>query len=620
MPTRPGPDNETPPPMPTRPRYDEETPPPMPARPESPPAPELPRRRDFDIDLMRPVAKAAPPKPAKKTVEISSYSSPAEKFGSGAAFSFNSKTKFGSSENNPEKQYSSFAEMENKIKGTKPIEIPINQLNTPTSNTQKAPIKPAKSDWLSSTLLKANVSSGPYVPKPSYFSAISAAQAAKSQGANTSTILTKAHTSSTLSKPKPASPERATSSPGRATSWLDSAVKKILSHESYAEPNQRNFTIDNDEDKKMTWLDSVAKKGPKHEYVEIKPSYQIPKKPASLSSKKYESEEAKKLDSPDVELAKVQAVVKKVPPPKPSKLEKKKEDDDELLKSQLGRLSPTKTFNTTKKDFAAKDTELLKQQLSKLGSKSNSYVKTSTNYKEQDTELLRSQLSKLGSKPVKLSPQKEKDKAEGLLALSKLKPVKAPPQKVPEKPEALRRLDDLKGNKETDSKVGKKAPPKPMALKKSDRVETQQGRISELPNASHENGSRSDLSKAPPPSSFEDKLSSILKSSTAPTLGASPLAPVSRSSTEPGLSKRKDTSGGKLTHPNKSRAKGPRRKLPKSMAQSKQDEVQPASLSVEKRVPPAIKTKSSRVPPPINAKPSLDKMKPSRNFSGEVFI
>lgn len=620
MPIRPRSDDETPPPMPVRPGSDEATPPPMPARPDSPPAPALPRRREFDIDLMRPVAKAAPPKPVKKIVE--KVSSPIGQFGrvsgSNPVSNSNYKTKFGSSENKPDKQYSSFAEMEDKIKGTKPVEIPINELNTPASSNQKAPIKPAKSDWLSSTLLKPNVSSGTYVPKPSYFSAISAAQAAKSLGANTSTILMNTHTPSTTTLAT--SPNRATSSPDRPTSWLDSAVKKTLSHESYTEPNQRNFTIDTDEDKKMTWLDSVAKKGPKHEYVEKRPSYQIPKKPASLSTKRYENEDPKKFVSPDVESAKVLAVVKKIPPPKPSKLDKKKEDHDELLRSQLGRLSPTKSFGSTaKKDFAAKDTELLKQQLSKLGSKGNSYAKTSTNYKEQDTELLRSQLSKLGSKTVKLPPQKEKDKAEGLLALSKLKPVKAPPQKVPEKPEALRRLDNLKGVKETDSKAGKKAPPKPETLKKLNRVETQQDTITELPSSS-QNGSLSDLSKATPPASFEDRLSSILKSSTAPTLGASPMAPVSRSITDPGLSKRRDTSGGKLMHPNKSRAKGPRRKLPKSMARTKQAEAAPVGLSVEKRDTPGLKSKSSRIPPPIKAKPSLDQMKPSRNFSGEVFI
>lgn len=654
---------DIPPPMPSRPQ--EESPPPMPARPESPPPPALPLRRNVDVDiqLMRPVAKTAPPKPSKlssskgfdwsdngpetgakyqynggigagkgynwaENEPKSQYGANDSKFSAKSPYNwtenepksvsaggFNSKTKFGSIMNPTEKQYGSFAAMESKIKQSEAqSDTQIKQSNTQTKQPETkpvAPLKPAKSDWLSSTILKSNVSSGPYVPKPSYFSAISAAQAAKSQGAATSMTPSKPQPqpkpSSSINLSKPTSSPGRPLSPNKPTSWLDSVVQKTPGHDAYSDPNKRNFTInkpaDKDDDNKLTWLDSIAQKETRHEYIEAKPSFQIPKKPASLSSKKtFENEEPElvshlskfkaeaKKPVPPKPLAKPQIELKTAPP-KPAKLEKKQ--DEELLKSHLGRLSPTKTLAHTKQEFAAQDNELLKQQLSKLGSKTSFVKPSTTNYKEQDNELLRSQLSKLGSKPTKLPPQKEKDEAEGLLALSKLKPAKAPPQKVPEKPEALRRLEALKKGPE---KEPKKAPPKP---------------IKQLNDTQEKSGSQSDLTAAP--ASFHDQLSSILKSSTAPALGAPSMAPVNRSKTDPSLSKRKDTAGGKLTHPNKARAKGPRRKLPKSIAKS-------TETTTSSPGPVATPLVKKRLPPPIKAKPNLDQLKPSRNFSGELFI
>lgn len=285
--------------------------------------------------------------------------------------------------------------------------------------------------------------------------------------------------------------------------------------------------------------------------------------------------------------------------PKPT-IEAYKDKDSEELKNQILRLSPTKPkeapIKPAKKDFDNEQKELLKSQLLKLSQKKTPPAKPS---------------------PLKIKPSIDKpsgDDPEAISALHSLKPAKPAALKAPPKPEALQKFCTIRDH--DDSKVA-------LSVKNS----------------------------------FQAELSGVLRSSTEPSLGRSQFSSGSSSSlTEtskaepPKASIRRvqtEPSADKIEHVTKSRAKGPRRRLPKYLNEkaSSQVKIQPKEIMKESeaelkdgkdtsdgassneasfketsekptKVPPK---KPAKKPPPIKAKKPDILVKP-RNVSGELFI
>lgn len=283
---------------------------------------------------------------------------------------------------------------------------------------------------------------------------------------------------------------------------------------------------------------------------------QLEKKIQDLDPKHIEKQKPPKPEKPGKLEQKASPPVKARPvaPPKPLKPTLNSYQDSDLLelRAQILRLSPTKatTVRATSSGFDAEQKGLLKSQLGKLSAKTAPVRPV---------------------KPAKFVPEEP----EALSTLGKLKPAKPAPLKVQPKPEALRRLESMK--------KGFQAPAAPKAEEK-------------------------------PPANFQAELSSILRRSTAPSLGApvvsQPEVSLQRSQTLP-------SSQGKLTHPNKSRSRGPKRRLPTMGAST--SAVNSAATTPRTATLSGMQyPKPKKVPPPKGKKPNLD-VKP-RIVSGELFI
>lgn len=297
----------------------------------------------------------------------------------------------------------------------------------------------------------------------------------------------------------------------------------------------------------------------------------------------------------------------KLAPPKPAKpsLKAYEEKDSQELKNRILGLSPTKPkgppAKPEKKDFDSDQKDLLKSQLEKLSKKLPPAKPAKPSRKpsfgnEKEVEGINALHSLKPAKPAK-SPeiskaqvkQPEKE-AEGLSALHKLRPIKPASLKAPTKPERTPSED--------------------------------------------------------PKSSFHAELSGIIRASTEPSMRHSnalssslldilkitpPNLPIRRIRTDPAPSK--------IVHATKSRSKGPKRRLPKSVAGDnnlptiKQEETKPPVFSgiglkmaafesdsqPENKVVKTPPPKPAKKPPPIKAKKPDILAKP-RNVSGELFI
>lgn len=253
-----------------------------------------------------------------------------------------------------------------------------------------------------------------------------------------------------------------------------------------------------------------------------------------------------KPELPKTKFSKIAEVKSKPAPPKKpdSKFFEKK--DTELLKAQINRLSPTKT---QRKNYSEKTT--FQEEVEKFSPAKVEPLKP--------------------TKPTK--PQTLAQEPPALLARGMLKPVKPAALKVDDTPEALLRLRSMRST--SKQPLAPEKPAKPLNVE-NQKLEVQ------------------------PKAEFHAKLSNILRASTSPSLSAkaAPEPVVQRASTDPELA-------GKLTHPNKSRSKGPKRRLPKK--------TEPVA------VPSLDYVKPKKMPPPIRAKKPNLEVKP-RNFSGEVFL
>ncbi|KAI5962496.1 uncharacterized protein KGF55_003572 [Candida pseudojiufengensis] len=195
--------------------------------------------------------------------------------------------------------------------------------------------------------------------------------------------------------------------------------------------------------------------------------------------------------------------------------------------------------------------------------------KLKSQYEEKDSKELRNQLQKLANKKSKQITPSNSDQTS----------IKSELEQPPTN------SDQIKSTlpKVNDSKLSKKQPPSKTLQKSSSNLEE---------------------------SSFEHKLGAILsRSQTFPQSTSTTLI----KNTSP-----KNKSTSELTHLTKTRAKGPKRKLPKNIQNketTKPISINPPPQNKDKEIP---KQPISKKPPPIKQKPKEIKVKP--RVTSEVFI
>lgn len=289
-----------------------------------------------------------------------------------------------------------------------------------------------------------------------------------------------------------------------------------------------------------------------------------------------------------------------------------------------------------------------------------------------DTQELKNQIQRLS--PTKSAGSNERRSFETIkpVAISSLKPVKPSKPKaieVPEVPEALNALAKLKPTKPEKPKtekpimiekaimVGKFVAEKPVAERptkptKSVRPEPQTSKMPTNTFLSSNSNSfsipKDSAALTDEQPDFRSRLSNMLRANTDPAVKtASRVEPIRRSQSTA-------TSSTKLTHPNKSRAKGPKRKLPKligSASASTSSSVAgsaavSASASVEEFSPVSIapitnsgsmeenqqndhtnqqqiyklELSKKKTPPPIRTKKPSLQPRQKRIVSGDLFL
>ncbi|CUM57818.1 unnamed protein product [Debaryomyces tyrocola] len=575
--------NETPPPMPQRPVAEsEESPPPMPPRRDikksGPPKPSKPSGMSskFDIELINPVPMKTKPELLSKRDDIEVQPI---------------KPKSPLTEG---QKYRSFTELENGIRqgsdvGEKTKDM-VDDLFAVNSITNSKPLKPIKSDKLSTKPnSQGKVEETPnVVPKPTYLSALSATKKQTESSLIQSSIsgtkqryIPEHNNPSDVSIIKSSSPQREK----KQNSWLDSAIKKNDTPESV----HKETDLPTKHVKSPEYLSLLAKKKSPDTH---NPDFRTPPKPPKPSIETYTKEENELLKS---QMQKLSSSKNKSAPPKPAKpsISKYEEQDTEVLKLQMQKLShgknaPPKPSKPSPKKYQDEDNAILLSQMKKLGRNSNSSTARGST---------------------------QQTNPEGLAALAKLKPVKVAPLSKSASsnsiPEPIKKLEHMK----TSDRTLKKSPPpeRPAATR--------------TPSSSDLSDNKSS-SKGP--ASFQDQLSSIMRASTVPNVRASkPAANIPRASTLPLHEDTASATQSKLTHPNKGRSKGPKRRLPKKIANSPSTADKACSASAHANANAKDSTtqiidfKHKKVPPPVNKaskQKALDNLKPSRNFSGELFI
>lgn len=567
--------DRTPPPKPTRPKPNGQTdsedapklpqrraespPPALPRRRDESPPPTLPKRRDqrtpppkptrkaidYTIELVEPVARSSKPEVIKDNDKLQTT----HRVSSTKPLSPN--TTLNKLSTGTDKKYRSFTDVENTIKG------------------DYKPMKPAKADWLTSSMTQKKITPHNSVPKPSYLQALSASQNSKPIESSPPK-----EPSVVIQKYVPNSTDVSIVSPTRekkSTSWIDSAISKSPTREKKIPPviKSRNkdlgkklaneFQGDDSNTVKsgseiQTEDDYNKRAHPKDEEIQPK---QPPVKPLKLSVKKPSYNDYKQKDN-ELLLSQLAKIKNKPAPvvPKPHTKPKSlyETHDTEELKSKIGSLSPTRSIEQQKALF--------------------------NKYKKEDTTLLNAQISRLGKvdKP-EIAKKPDLSKKPEMLEKTEMK-----------KPEVLKKPEVKKPEAKKPEAKKPEAPKKPQSQK---------------PNTN-----------PLPEIDFKSHLSSLIRAGTAPQIGAAAPLSVSlkRSDSSPTASKREDTQPeGKLHHMNKTRAKGPKRRLPKSL----NTEVSSAKLIQDSH------SKDTKTPPVINkaSKPKFAAdINTSLQFKGDVFI
>ncbi|KAM9928802.1 hypothetical protein OXX59_001599 [Metschnikowia pulcherrima] len=357
--------------------------------------------------------------------------------------------------------------------------------------------------------------------------------------------------------------------------------------------------------------------------------------------------------------------LKPVTPVKPAKptLRSFENQDTELLKDQIKRLSPTKTKQgeiSRKVDFGTEKSPAPTPE--KPRSNSNDF-------------------SKQALRPMKPAKPQALHEPEVLFARGNLRKSQPKQPEQESVPEALRKFQSLKSGSVNPPHIihskgelkKNSASPRTIQSHPNDNVESasQNSPKSNIETRLASDKKSPDVAAAlspPNPGSgpkkpdFHAHLASIIRSSTEPSMmGPSTLKPVpmgelKRASTVPEPTNPEN----KLTHPNKSRAKGPKRRLPKSgsnvqsSSESKQATPKKSAVSANTQginmktngpaydrvsihgssheTEPSGKSdmdanhaenlsirKPRKLPPPIARKPNFN-VTPSRKVSGELFI
>lgn len=289
---------------------------------------------------------------------------------------------------------------------------------------------------------------------------------------------------------------------------------------------------------------------------------------------------------------------KPLKPVKPPKPEKPPQVEEVSLRTSVGGAplaKPQKPPKPSFRTFEASDTQELKQQIQRL-----SPTKSSTSFLAKVTQ------------PKDVKPP------------APLKPVKPRSVGPLEVPEALNALAKLRAAK-----------PRPVPTKVESKPDSQPLTKPVKPAAI------SEKNDAKPQPDFHAKLSNILRASTEPSLAAPaavPTGPIRRSQTLNENTKSTSTSA-KLTHPNKSRAKGPKRKLPKQLHSDSTSSVNATPSTTGSATPVSYTTSLNeaststneesevvfsrplkKAPPPIKAKKPAFEPRPKRVISGELFL
>lgn len=330
----------------------------------------------------------------------------------------------------------------------------------------------------------------------------------------------------------------------------------------------------------------------------------IPNKPKDL--KKESTEETGKTVATKFEGFGLAKPLKPVKPPtssfKPSTLAPEKKEPPTKPAKPEKPAKPGKPEKPSFKSFQAQDSQELQNQILRLSPTKSASRETKPAPVEE--------IKPFGSlKPVKPAKPTSLDVPEALNALAKLKPAKPAPIKTLE--------PVLRTPIKSSSVAGPKADLK---------------------------ASSPELSKEQP--DFHAKLSNILRASTEPTLGAS-ISEVPEPIRRTQSSTPANSTPAKLTHPNKSRAKGPKRKLPKQLNASEtaktgkfgasSDSGTSATISAPTETPTTEKPPAEilgmansarqisvkplkKAPPPIRGKKPNLEPRQKRIVSGELFL
>lgn len=296
------------------------------------------------------------------------------------------------------------------------------------------------------------------------------------------------------------------------------------------------------------------------------------------------------------------AILERLPKPAPELPDTKTLPLKMLTKPSIPA-KPKKTLRA----YEEGNTELLKQLLRQLSpAKPVREEKPTNQFVPEDHIKKLQERRQKPAKPTKLKPVPvAEEKPEAISFLLKLKPTKPGPPKPESKPEALRQFE---------------------TLKLLDVKQKPDARVSQLASAEKKPALPSDLtSKSVPAAQFHAHLSSLLRVNSEPFAASKPQAPV-RSATAP------LESSTPLTHPTKSRSKGPKRRLPNSQKRTAGSTVTPAASaasstpdlsyasSTSSGIVPNEQNQPNKKPPPIKGKKPNLQVKPRRIASGELFI
>ncbi|KAG7663588.1 uncharacterized protein J8A68_002837 [[Candida] subhashii] len=667
---------------------DEEDGPPLPRRParyetddSNPPA--LPRRKqepslDFSIDLINPIArKSTPPLPPKSKPSIAKADFIPSKAGvnpeAGGYRSFSEIEKLIKED---------VAEFEGNSKTKTPPEKTIKNVNAveskPVEADKRAPLPPRpakKADWLTS-LSNSNVNSSPspkvnegnnkYVMPPKKKDWLS------STLENPKTTI---HHYDNLNEAKQTSSSRQNITippkPVKKADWLTSLSNSKFNSPSKHEEEANNMDVPfRSSPKKKDWLTSTLDnrkttvtqqsddlESDNKTTANLSGSPLSPKKGDWLSSLSNSKSTTSTPQSQEFLRKGVVPVVL----PKPSKPQSRvNRAPEEAVRGEgkvvIPPLKPAKKPTPKSIDSTSEarvTNEEFREILQKLRSASPTRESPASPVKDEkhEHETKSSEIKEFEKKLTSLRNQsptrtpivKTKDETEFISKFEKLKSGAPPPLKPKPKAQIYSEQPPPEFQKRFE-KIVIKAPPKPSkpnsgSLRKyeekdSEILRSQLKRLGSVKSKPSNNNEREEIEeksrvKETAELPFQQQLGAILsRGHTVPSLQPKGIR---RTSTDVDSVKVKkaDTKGsGKLTHASKARAKGPKRRLPKTMLQNSDNDIAKEQETMKHPLATTVSTiddykKVKKSPPPINkhTKPKeVGDLKPSRIISGEVFL